>query len=144
MQYTIHEMLTDVSKGNTKILKTERLKKYDTPELRALMKSSYDPNIKWLLPDGDVPYNKSEAQLGDGHRFLVSEISSLYNFIQGGNNRIKQNKREDMFIQILECLHSSEAEVLISAKNKSLHRKYVISDAVVREAFNWDENYTRK
>jgi hypothetical protein len=144
MQYTIHEMLTDVSKGNTKTVKTERLKKYDSPELRALMKSSYDPNIKWLLPEGDVPYTKSESQLGDGHRFLVSEISSLYHFVKGGDNQIKQSKREQMFIQILECLHTSEAEVLISAKDKSLHRKYVISDSVVREAFDWDKNYQRK
>jgi hypothetical protein len=75
MQYTIHEMLTDVSKGNTKTVKTKRLKRYDSPELRALLKSSYDPNIKWLLPDGDVPYKKSESELGDGtHKFLVSEI----------------------------------------------------------------------
>lgn len=144
MQYTIHEMLTDVSKGNTKIVKTERLKKYDSPELRSLMKSSYDPNITWLLPEGDVPYNKSESQLGDGHRFLISEIPALYHFVKGGDNQIKQNKREQMFIQILECLHPSEAEVLISAKDKSLHRKYVISDSVVREAFDWDKNYQRK
>ncbi len=76
--------------------------------------------------------------------FWFQKYPTLYNFVKGGNNLIKQNKRELMFIQMLECLHPSEAELLISAKDKSLHRKYVISDSVVREAFDWDKNYQRK
>ena len=40
-----------------------------------------------------------------------------------------------MFIQMLEGLHADEAEVVIKAVNKSLHKKYRITHAVVKEAF---------
>ena len=44
-------------------------------------------------------------------------------------------KIESMFIQMLEGLHETEAEVLIKAVNKTLHKKYRITQAVVKEAF---------
>ena len=55
-----------------------------------------------------------------------------------------QNKREMMFVQMLEALQSDEAELLVAAKNKTLHRKYKgLSDNVVKEAFDWDDEYKR-
>ena len=45
---------------------------------------------------------------------------------------------------MLESLDPNEAEVLIAAKDKIIHRKYVISDNVVREAFKWSNEYVRK
>ena len=47
-----------------------------------------------------------------------------------------------MFFQMLEGLHENEARLLIAAKDKKLHQHYKgLSANVVREAFNWDENY---
>jgi hypothetical protein len=47
-----------------------------------------------------------------------------------------------MFIQLLEGLHRDEAEIVVAAKDKGLHRKYKgLSSNVVREAFNWTEDY---
>ena len=41
--------------------------------------------------------------------------------------------------------HGDEAELLINAKDKKLHQIYKgLSDAVVKEAFGWDENYLKK
>ena len=38
--------------------------------------------------------------------------------------------------------HESEAEIIIAAKDKALHRKYKgVSSNVVKEAFNWNEDY---
>jgi hypothetical protein len=49
-----------------------------------------------------------------------------------------------MFVQLLEGLHQTDAEVLVAAKNKELHRKYKgLSDNVVKEAFDWDEKYMK-
>ena len=49
-----------------------------------------------------------------------------------------------MFVQMLEGLHKDEAELLIAAKDKTLHRKYKgLSDNVVKEAFDWDDDYIR-
>ena len=47
-----------------------------------------------------------------------------------------------MFVQVLEGLHPDEAEILVAAKDKILHQKYKgLSLNVVKEAFDWDDNY---
>ena len=47
-----------------------------------------------------------------------------------------------MFVQMLEGLQENEANLLIAAKDKKLHQVYKgLSENVVREAFNWDENF---
>lgn len=144
MKYTMHEMLMKAGNQNTKTKKINLLRKFDSPELRSLVKSSYDPNIEWLLPEGDVPYNKKDYKLGDGsHKFLFTEMSTLYHFVKGGNDSLKKLKREQMFIELLECLHESEAKLLILAKDKGLYKEYKLSDNVVREAFNWNTEYRK-
>ena len=47
-----------------------------------------------------------------------------------------------MFVQLLEGLHPSEADILVAAKDKVLHQKYKgLSENVVKEAFNWNDEY---
>ena len=138
------EILKQVSKIKTKKDKVTFLREYQTDALRMVCKASFDPNIIWELPEGDVPYNQNEAPEGTEHTQLAHEAKKLYHFIKGGNNNINQNKREMMFVQMLEGLHKEEAELLIAAKDKILHQKYKgLSDNVVKEAFDWDDNYKR-
>jgi hypothetical protein len=84
-----------------------------------ICKSSFDPKIVWELPEGDVPYRENDAPEGTEHTLLGHEARKLYHFIKGGNPSLKQNKREMMFVQMLEGLHKDEAELLIAAKDKS-------------------------
>ena len=138
------EILTKVSKIKSKKEKVTFLRKYQTDALRMICKASFDPNIFWELPEGDVPYKQNDAPEGTEHTILAHEARKLYHFIRGGDSTINQNKREMMFVQMLEGLHKDEAELLIAAKDKSLHRKYKgLSDNVVKEAFDWDDNYKR-
>lgn len=138
------EILKKVNNANTKPKKINILKQYDCEPLRMIIKGSFDPKIKWLLPSGEVPYQKNEAPMGTEHSSLRIEAKRLYHFIKGGNDKLPQFKREDMFIQMLEGLHESEAELLINAKDKRLHQVYKgLSDAAVKEAFGWDDNYSR-
>ena len=138
------EILKQVSKIKTKKDKVTFLREYQTDALRMVCKASFDPNIIWELPEGDVPYNQNEAPEGTEHTQLAHEAKKLYHFIKGGNNNINQNKREMMFVQMLEGLHKEEAELLIAAKDKILHQKYKgLSDNVVKEAFDWDDDYKR-
>ncbi len=138
------EILDKVSKIKSKKEKVSFLRQYQTEALRMVCKASFDPNIVWLLPEGDVPYEQNAAPEGTEHTLLSQEVKRLYHFIEGGNPALTQNKREMMFVQMLEGLHKDEAELLISAKDKSLHRKYKgLSDNVVKEAFDWDDDYKR-
>ena len=109
-----------------------------------ILKGSFDPKIEWKLPKGDVPYKANESEEGTEHKVLAKEARTLFNYIKGGNDRIPQFKRENMFIQMLEGLHKSEAELVINAKDKRLHQVYKgLSAAVVKEAFNWNDNFSR-
>jgi len=144
MQLLISEILAKVSKLKTKKEKVAWLKEHNTDGLRVVIKSSFDPKIKWLLPEGEVPFSRNDAPAGTEHTNLHTESRKLFHFIEGGNYDITQTKRETLFLQILEGLQEEDADVLISAKEKSLHRKFKgLSDNVVKEAFDWDEEYMK-
>jgi len=138
----LSEVLQNLGKIKSKKDKVSYLKENNTPALRQIIKSSFDPKIKWALPYGEVPYVINEAPEGTEHSVLSYEVRRLYHFIESGNSKISQNKREIMFVQMLEGLHPDEADVLIAAKDKILHQKYKgLSINVVKEAFDWDDNF---
>ena len=142
MDLLISEILEKVSKVKTKKEKVTILQQYNHDALRMVIKSSFDPKIEWALPDGDVPYTRNDAPEGTEHSSLSYESRKLYHFIKGADNQISQNKRETMFVQMLEGLHECEADVLVAAKDKKLHQMYKgLSKNVVVEAFNWDDNF---
>ena len=140
----LSEVLKKVHNAKTKSKKVEILKEYDCDSLRMVIKSSFDPAIEWVIPAGEVPYTANEAEEGTEHTVLRKESRKLYHFIKGGNNALPLFKKENMFIQMLEGLHISEAELIIAAKDKSLHKVFKgLSDNVVKEAFEWNDNYQR-
>jgi len=144
MPYTplLSEILDKVAKAKTKDKKVGLLREHNSPSLRMILKASFDPSIKWQLPEGDVPYTTNDAPEGTEHTILASEAKKLYHYIVGGNPQLAQNKREMMFVQLLEGLHPDEADLLVSAKDKSLHRKYKgLSLNVVKTAFNWNDDF---
>ena len=142
MDLLISEILEKVSKVKTKQEKVGLLREYNHDALRMVIKPSFDPKIVWDLPDGEVPYIRNEVPEGTEHTSLSYESRKLYHFIKGGDNQINQNKREHMFVQLLEGLHESEAAVLVAAKDKKLHQVYKgLSANVVKEAFNWTDEY---
>ena len=142
MDLLISEILEKVSKVKTKKEKVDILRENDHQSLRMVIKSSFDSNIEWALPEGDVPYTRNDAPEGTEHASLSYESRKLYHFIKGGDNQITQNKRETMFVQMLEGLHESEAAVLVAAKDKKLHQLYKgLSAPVVKEAFNWNDEF---
>jgi len=136
------EILDKLGKIKSKKDKVSHLKEYNSDSLRMVIKASFDPNIKWSLPRGEVPFRPNEAPEGTEHSMLSYEARKLYHYIEGGNPTITQNKRETMFVQLLESLHPDEADILVAAKDKVLHQKYKgLSKNVVMEAFDWDDDY---
>ena len=141
----LSEVLKKVNNAKTKDKKVAILKEHDSEPLRMILKGSFDPKIEWKLPKGDVPYKANDAEEGTEHTVLAKEARKLYNYVKGGNDPLPQFRREDMFIQLLEGLHKSEAELVINTKDKRLHQVYKgLSAAVVKEAFNWNDNFNRR
>ena len=136
------EILDKVHKAKTKDQKVKILREHNSPALRSVLKSSFDPNIKWVLPEGEVPYSKNDAPAGTEHTTLATESRQLWHFIKGGDGQTPQWKKEQMFVQLLEGLHKDEAELICYAKDKQLHKIVKgLSAPVVRQAFGWDENF---
>ena len=94
------------------------------------------------MPEGQVPYKPNEAPEGTEHTLLSQEVRKFWHYIEGADNQTPRMRKETMFIQMLEGLHKSEAEVVCYAKDKVLHQKYKgLSDSVVKTAFGWNDDY---
>ena len=109
---SIAEVLKKVNNAKTKDKKIAVLKQNDSESLRIVIKSSFDPKIKWAMPEGQVPYKPNEAPEGTEHTLLVQEARKLWHFIEGADNTTPRMRKETMFIQMLEGLHEDEAKVL--------------------------------
>ena len=138
------EILDKVHKAKTKDQKVLILKQNNSEGLRMVLKSSFDPKIKWSIPEGEVPYRANDVPAGTEHTVLAMESKKLWHFIKGADAQTPQHKKEQMFIQMLEGLHDSEAKLLIAAKDKRIHQVYKgLSTNVVKEAFDWNDDYKK-
>ncbi len=136
------EVLDKVHKAKTKDKKVAILREHKTDALKMLLKAAFDPKIEWVFPDGEVPYTPNDTPEGTDHTVLAQEAKKLWHFIKGADNVTRQSQKENMFFQMLEGLHESEAKLLVNAKDKKLHQIYKgLSSNVVREAFDWDEDF---
>ena len=92
-----------------------------------------------------MPYTPNDAPIGTEHTALMQEARTLFRFVKGGDTTISQNKREIMFIQMLEGLCAEEAEFLVNVVNKRLNKVYKgLTANLVKDAFHWDDNFMQK
>lgn len=131
----ISEVLRKASNAKTKAEKIEILRSANTPALRQLLIWNFDESVKSMIPDGEVPYTPNDAPAGTEHTRLEQEARNFYRFVKGGDDKLSQLKREQLFIQMLEGLHASESELLCLVKDKKLTDKYKITLNVIKEAF---------
>ena len=139
------EIATKINNAKDKPRKLKVLRDNDSTPLRQVLKGAFHPDIQWALPKGDVPYTVNDAPLGTDHTILSQEAKRLYLFTKGGDNTLSQNKRELLFVQMLEGLSADEAEFLVTVVNKKVNNKYKGFTAnLVKEAFDWDDNFMKK
>ena len=135
MKLLLSEVLQKAHNAKTKAEKINILRNNKSDALVYVFIINFDDSVVPVVPLGeDVPYRKNEAPAGTEHSKLEHEARILYHFFKGGS-KLTPIKRETMFIQLLEGLHQDEAEVVIKAVNKNLHKRYKITQACVKEAF---------
>lgn len=118
---SLPELFIRVSKAQTEEEKINILKSAEGPLLHTILHAAFDPNIKFALPSGAPPYKKEEAGYGNCPSVLEGEFRKLVYFLEGHPQMVQNTiKRESMFINILECLHPSESELLIQMKDKNI------------------------
>ena len=98
-----------------------------------------------ILPAGDPPYIANESPIGTEHGLLLNEAKRLWHFVKGADQATTRTQKETMFIQMLEGLHQEEAKVLLGMKNKTLNKMFKgLTESVVKEALNWNDNFLQK
>ena len=98
--------------------KVKCLQANDNTPIRTVLRYAFDPNIRWLLPDGDPPYNPCE--FAHQENVFYNETKRLYLFIEGGNNNLTQIRREALFLDILGAIDPADARLLVAIKDKKL------------------------
>jgi len=140
----VSEIFTKVNNAKDKPKKIAVLRQYDSASLRQIIKGGFDPKIEWDLPEGEPPFIPNEAPEGTEHTLLETEAKKLWHFVKGADKATNKLQKETMFIQMLEGLHASEAQVLLDMKNKKLNKTYKgFSESVVKEAFGWNDNFVK-
>ena len=78
--------------------------------------------LKFALPEGTPPYKTFVGSVDENNpTYLYPNVRKFYLFIEGGHEGLSQLRREQLFVQLLEELHPTEAEVVIQVKDKKLN-----------------------
>jgi len=140
---TFDSIFKKVEKAKTKKEKIAILHQHSSPVLKAILGYTYDPTVKWLLPEGTPPY-KQLSDISDAGVTLKTEMKRFYLFVDGPTDtqrNLKQVRREELFIQTLESLHPDECKVLIGMKDRKLPyrglTRKLVAEAFPNLAKNW-------
>lgn len=135
MKLLVPEIFEQASALPTQKERRAFLREHDSPELRDIIRINYDPSIECLLPKGRPPYTADEAPAGHSPSHLGKKFRRFKYFFNGPTGRQTEAlKRESMFIELLESIHHTEAELLILAKDKKM--KYPgITEKLCKDAF---------
>lgn len=100
--------------------------------VKLLFEYAYIPEKKFDLPAGNPPYKEDAAPIGMSPANLRMEMKKLYVFLR---EDLKPIKREQLFIDLLENVHPSEAKLLLAIKEQKLTKLYKkVTRSVVEKA----------
>tara|TARA_B100000212_G_C27359611_1_gene527590 strand:- start:372 stop:836 length:465 start_codon:yes stop_codon:yes gene_type:complete len=115
--------------------KVKFLKENNHPALQDILRINFDADVVSVLPLGAPPYEKDDAPKGHSSSSLFKLHKQFKYFFKGPfANQVKPIRREGIFLNILESIHPTEADVLVAAKDRKLKVKG-LTKALVDEAF---------
>lgn len=135
MRLLVSEILDEFEKAKTKQDKITVLKKHEMPVLRAIMRINFDETVQMHLPEGEPPFKKDDKPVGYNVTKLENEYRRFYIWLDPKTN-LPRVRKEKLFVEMLEGLHLTEAEVIILAKDRKLQTKWKsLKEDIVREAY---------
>ncbi len=125
MNSNVFDVLEVANKFKTKQERADVLKANDSFALKSVLQLAFHPNVVAALPEGPPPFKRAEKQQDDYHRGFIHAEARKFGYLvdQPGQNMTRM-KRENIFITILESLPGAEADMLVAAKDKKLHKLY--------------------
>ena len=130
MTKSLHEIFAEIDKVTSVAKKAQILRENESDGLKVVLRGAFDRGIEWLVPDSKPPYEPNDAPDYDlADMQLVREAMKIGRFATFNGKSTTQGKdlsktrREELFIQLLEGLHPTEAEILMSMIGKKLNYK---------------------
>lgn len=123
----VTEMLEDIQSDPTRINNYK-----DSSILKFVFEHAFNPDKKFVLPEGNPPYKEDPAPIGMSPANLIMEVKKFYVFCRADLNSAR---RETLFVQLLENVHPTEAVLLLAIKDQTLSKMYKkITHKLVYEA----------
>jgi hypothetical protein len=116
MRKYITEILDDINKDVT-ALETYK----NNAAVKTLFEYAFLPEKKIDLPEGDPPFKPDPGPLGMTPANFFQETRKFYVF---NRKDLPKLRREQLFIQLLEALHPSEAKIIVAMKDQNLNSLY--------------------
>jgi len=147
MEQSFHEIFEEVSKESAIGKKVAILQDNDSQGLQVFLRCVYDDTVSWLVPDTTPPYEPNDAPEWDlADMRLEQEMPKIGRFIQvdgqtpNQGRDLTRTRREQLFIQLLEGLHPTEAQLLLGSikdKNRKVKLKQYkgLTERLVKKAF---------
>jgi len=129
----VSELFAKISKAETDDYKVFLLQNDDSFTVKTLLQCAFSPNINFDLPETNPPYNEDDSPEGLSVTSLHREVKKFVYFVPGHQSYVQNKiKREQIFIEMLEGLHDSEAKLVLDVKAKQIPG---ISHEVAHRAF---------
>lgn len=116
MKRLIIEILDEIQADPTKIIDYK-----DNTILKAIFEYNYLASKAWKLPEGSPPYRAASEPMGMTPTPFAQTVRLWPNY---SRDDLKPEKREALFIQLLESIHHKEAELIVAIKDGKLRRLY--------------------
>lgn len=113
---SIAEILKLVNDATSRQARVDLLKFYNCKPLRSILKGTFDPKIEFALPKTRPPFRADDAPEGITPSTLYRETRKFQYLTV--NSNVNQMKREQIFINILESVHATEAELVLQMIEK--------------------------
>lgn len=108
----LQELDKDASKASTFV---------NNKALTTALDFAFDTRKKFILPEGTPPFKPDAAPLGMSPGNLQMETQRFYVFARPD---LLPTRREALFIQLLEGIHPTEAELVLAIKEQNLTALY--------------------
>ena len=137
MKKYMYEILDQINSTDSKNEKKRIMLENATPWFRQFLVYAFDPNYQFYLNKFPEEYvEPTDTAPGISFSDIQTELKRVYLFLKGDarGDRLTEEKRNILLIQMLECFEPNEAKVFINMLNKDLKTKGLTPN-LVNEVF---------
>ena len=117
----VSEIFEQIGKAKSDDEKVFLLQQNGNFTVKTLLQCAFSPNINFDLPRTNPPYTVDDSPEGLSVTTLHREVRKFVYFVPRSGKYVENNiKREQIFIEMLEGLHSTEAELVLDVKAKKI------------------------